>query len=70
MKSRQVASDFLIAFCLEIICCSKHVSTRVSLHVSYYRVKPLVTGLSKLVIQTWPPTWRADKTIKWFLTRI
>lgn len=70
MKSRQVASDLFIVFCLEIICCSKHVSTRPSLHVSYYRVRPLVTELSKLVIRIWPPTWRVDKTIKWFPTRI
>lgn len=69
MKSRQVASDLLIIFCLEIIC-SKRISTTFSLHVSYYRVRPLVTGLSKLVIQTWPPTWRVDKTIKWFPMRI
>lgn len=70
MKSRQAASDLLLVFCLEITCCSKRVSTRHSLHVSYCRVRPLVTGLSKLVIQIWPPTWRVDKTIKWFPTRI
>lgn len=36
----------------------------------YYRVRPLVTGLSKLVTQIWPPTWRVDKTTKWFRMRI
>lgn len=29
-----------------------------------------MTGLSKLVTQIWPPTWRVDKTTKWFPMRI
>lgn len=36
----------------------------------YYRVRPLVTGLSKLVTQIWLPIWRVDKTTKWFPMRI
>lgn len=39
MKSRQVPSDLLIVFCLEIICCSKHVSTRLSLHYFLFQGK-------------------------------
>lgn len=36
----------------------------------YYRVRLLVTGLSKLVIQIWPPIWKVDRITKWFPMRI
>lgn len=39
IKSRRVASDLLIILCLEIISCSKCVSTRLSLRVSYLQGK-------------------------------
>lgn len=49
----------------------KYVSTKfVFLFIYYYRVRLLVTGLSKLVIQIWPPIWKVDRITKWFPMKI
>lgn len=49
---------------------SKYVSTKIFCLFIYYRVRLLVTGLSKLVIQIWPHIWRVDRITKWFPMRI